>query len=41
MEREIYLVWQTDEWLSHSSKVLAYIGGLMRIVVRKLPRSVT
>ena len=26
MEREIYLVWQTDEWLSHSSKVLAYIG---------------
>lgn len=26
MKREIYLVWQTDEWLSHSSKVLAYIG---------------
>lgn len=26
MAKSIYLVWQTDEWLSDSSKVLAYIG---------------
>lgn len=25
-KKEIFLVWQTDEWLSHSSKVLAYLG---------------
>lgn len=22
----IYLVWQTDEWLSYNSRVLAYVG---------------
>ena len=26
MEKSIYLVWQTDQWLSSNSKVLAYIG---------------
>ena len=26
MGKSIYLVWQTDQWLSNSSAVLAYIG---------------
>ena len=26
MAKSIYLVWQTDQWLSNNSKVLAYIG---------------
>ena len=26
MGKSVYLVWQTDEWLSNSSKVLAYVG---------------
>lgn len=26
MEKSIYLVWQTDVWVSNKSKVLAYIG---------------
>jgi hypothetical protein len=26
MAKSIYLVWQTDVWVSNKSKVLAYIG---------------
>ena len=26
MVKSIYLVWQTDVWISNKSKVLAYIG---------------
>lgn len=26
MAKSIYLVWQTDVWVSNNSKVLAYIG---------------
>lgn len=26
MKKSIYLVWQTDVWVSNKSKVLAYIG---------------
>ena len=24
--KSVYLIWQTDRWLSHNSKELAYIG---------------